>query len=390
METLNGALSSIDDVSIPDGTRGFYFNILSWHAYRLDGGGSASNMLKAGDAAITTMKPARDAIHYYPLVPRQVLGVMPFAPRLHRIYLPPVSNAKYDAVSDVRASLRDGSLARLINATMPIIVDARTEADKKKAESPAMRPLFQYDVLSANKKIHEEGELFEKNRGMIDFIMDRQMEALLDGLFPEGGGDFVMFPHLNLLMCDLDQDEFDSLFHNPLAAKLVNMRVDPILRSLRVDRKQQLTSFENEGMFRVKEVKIKMVSLWEKYVENSSFSQLSLTYWSHGESGQVKLAEDTITMNNPLVFAIPADFTERPAVMAWFKILVGIKSSENMVFITLPSEGRVNGDALLLDSRWPELFIVRPAVVPRLDLNTVSGEADDIANFKPVIKFIRS
>jgi hypothetical protein len=76
-------------------------------------------------------------------------------------------------------------------------------------------------------------------------------------------------------------------------------------------------------------------------------------------------------------------------VDTWFKILVGIKSSDNMVFITLPSEGRVNGDELVLDSRWPELFIVRPAVVPRLDLATVSGDVDDVANFRPVIKFVR-
>jgi hypothetical protein len=305
METLNGALSLIDDTSVPENTNGFYFNILTWHAYSLQ---SAADMLAAGDAAITTMKPARDAIHYYPLIPRQVLGVIPRAPTLQRMYLPPVNDAKYDAVANVRASLRDGSLARLINARTPIIKDARTESDKKKPESPSMRPLFQYDELSTNKNLHKGGEVFESNRGAIDFIMDRQMEALLGGLFPEGGDDFVMFPHLNLLVCALDQREFDALFHNPLVPTLVSMRIDPILRSLRVDRKQQLTSFENEGMFRIKEIRIKMVSLWEKYMENSSFGRQSLTYWSHGESGQVKAAEDTIILSNPLVFALPADF----------------------------------------------------------------------------------
>jgi hypothetical protein len=393
-ETLNDVTEELDELASPEviGSmrgylRGFYFNVLSWNAYSR---GGATDMLAAGDAAITTLTPARDAIHYYQLIVRGAEGVMRNAPLLERIYLPPASGAKFDAVGGVRASLRDGSLARIINASSK---DLKVVAARRGRSEAKMEPLFEYNTLREDTKVHKEGAIYENDRKTINHIMQQQMNALKAALFAEFKGGYL-FPHLNLLVVNFDAGQFDELFFDPLEPERVSMRAEPILRSLKVNREQQAASFANEGMFVIKKVVIKVKTLWEKYATNSSFSGTSLTYWSQGGQGEARNAVPAVTLENALVFAIPADFangTYAERAKAVFNVLVGIKGGENILFIT-PSIERgavISAELLEITSTWPEFYVIRPAVTPNLDLKTTSGGIDDPANFKPITKFVQ-
>jgi hypothetical protein len=385
METVSDVLEPIDEAS---GALGLYFNILSWNAYTTQ---SASVMLSAGDAAITATSPARDAIHYYPLIPRASLQL----PAIQRIYLPVDHNVGHDAVGDIRASLRDGSLARIINAAGPegiSVRDVRAQPTPKTG-GLAQDVLFDYASLSLNENIHESGNVYERNKPQITLIMVHQMTALRNALFGRSRDKFYMFPHLGLLLSDLSIADFERLFNDPLVDTAVSMRIQPILQSLKIDRGQQQTKFRNEDMFRVKKVTIQVRALWEKHAENSSFSGKSLTYWNFGNRGESKFAEKKIVLENPIVFAMPTE--SGPRWKAIFNVLVGIKSSETVIFVSItPRPGDdftkiMNSESLTLTESWPSLFIVRPGVVPKLDLRTTTDDIDDIANFKPVIRFLK-
>jgi hypothetical protein len=381
METVSDVLEQIDEAS---GARGLYFNILSWNAYTTR---SAPVMLSAGDAAITTNSPARDAIHYYPLIPRQPAEMPP----LERIYLPVDNNVKFDAVGGIRASLRDGSLARIINASAVegvAVKDVRAQPPPQ-GGALSQEQFFNYTSLSLNNGIHESGNAYEHNKREISLLMIHQMTALRNALFGTSTSKFYLFPHLSLLLSDISIADFERLFNDPLVDSLVFTEIQPILQSLKIDRSQQQTKFTNEDMFRVKKVTIQVRSLWEKHAENSSFSGKSLTYWNFGNRGESKFAEKKIILENPIVFAMPTE--SGPRWKAIFNVLVGIKSSETVLFvsITSPPDGVVSGESLTLTESWPELFIVRPGVVPKLDLRATTDDIDDIANFKPVTRFLK-
>jgi hypothetical protein len=413
VETLNNVLERNDEFEQTSTSRklqhihdkpvyGLYFNILTWSAYRK---ATASEMLASGDAAITTNQPARDAIHYYPLIPRTVCDIMLDAPIIKRIYIPGLSPAKYDAVTSIRAAFRDGSLARIINKSSTlegeeklVVSDARPETLKNKHDGSSTEFLFVYDELSRNKKIHKDGEVLESDPEALASVMMYQMAALREALFyGRSQNVFYMFPHMNLLLCDTlvgRDDVFVKRFYNPLDGTMVCTRVDAILNTLRIDQQRQMAYFANERMFRIKKVRIRVKLLYERQVENNSMSGRSLVYRKYGKFGEERNAESEINLDQAIVFAIPP-VIDTELARATFNLFVGIKSTENIVFVSTSVSGaqrdlsRMDSELLEIDDDWPDFFIVRPAILPVLDLHKTTNDINDPDNFKTVVKFIK-
>jgi len=362
METasLNDYLTRFPEITKND-VRGFYLNILTWRAYDR---GNVTAMLEYGDAVITTAAPSTDAIHYYLLIPRQVLGlvVSPHKVDVIRTY------SKIDMYR-LRAAIRDGTLARILNSRKADSI----KSDARRGDDEDVNALFDYDVSKpVSSTLHDVADVFEGNATLVTEIMHRQIKNLKLA-FVDSPYNIHYFINLDFLLLDVGQSEFDRMFYNPIDPSLVHTPLQGIVDTLVVSDKR--ATFYNIGAFRVKSFKIPVPVLYETMVANRSFSKKTMIYTVNGTPPEIRDVQHGAELRDVLVFIMQSFDSEE------FKTLVGIMSNEHMLFVQ-------SADFLRSDAA-PRFFVIRPGTTPILDLALTSDDIDDSKNFLPITNILK-